>query len=233
MKNFLKIRVAIGVAMGMGIVAANAAPATQATTMYLEGNLGGAYIKDVDTNTYSGVSNGVTFTNLRGTLDYNEPTYGGIEFGFRNVADPSIRIGFSANTLKAKFQSATISGSISDGTTTYTGPVSVSNADLVGIGVDFDNRINLYSFNAYYDFSTNTVWTPFLGIGLGWADIENAKDNEFMYSLHAGITYDINPRVYVGARLGWYHIEGPTDRLGVSFENLKATTFGFTLGYRF
>jgi opacity protein-like surface antigen len=233
MKKSFSLGAAAGLVIGLGIVGANNAHAAPPTTMYLEGNLGRTYIKDVDTNTYSGATNGLTFTDLRGTLDYNEPTYWGLEFGFNNLAQAPIRLGLSVNTLKTKFQSATISGSVTDGTTTYTGPVSVSRGDLAGIGLDLDNRINLYSFNGYYDFPTGTPWKPYLGLGIGWADIKNAKDEEFMYSLHAGVNYDINPRVYIGARIGWYHIEGPTDKTGVDFDNVKATTVGATLGYRF
>jgi opacity protein-like surface antigen len=234
MKKSFSLGAATGLMLGLGIVGINSAQAAPpSTTMYIEGTLGRATIQDVDTNTYSGTSDGITFTDLRGTLDYNEPTYWGLEFGAYNLIDAPVRLGISINTLRAKFQSATISGSLSDGTTTYTGPISLTRSDLTDIGLDLDSRINLYSLNGYYDFPTGSAWRPYLGFGIGWADIKSAQDEEFMYSLHAGVNYDINPRVYIGARVGWYHIEGPTDKTGIRFDSVKTTTVGATLGYRF
>jgi opacity protein-like surface antigen len=87
--------------------------------------------------------------------------------------------------------------------------------------------------NAYYDFKNDSKFTPFVGFGLGVADIKNAKDNEFTYSLNAGAKYNIDKNVYVGAKAAYTNINGPADQLGLKYQNIEIYTANVALGYEF
>jgi len=199
---------------------------------YIEGNFGKTNISNVDTETYSGSISGYTW-NAKANIEYNSPATYGFEIGANKPGGLPLRTSFAFNTMKGKFQKAAVTGTISDAVDTYSSSEPITRADTAALGLNFDNRINLYSINAYYDFDTKSALRPYLGIGLGLADIENVEDTEFFYSLHAGLNYDITKTVYVGARVGWYRISGPTDKVGIAYEDVKATNFSITLGYRF
>ncbi|MDR1207488.1 MAG: outer membrane beta-barrel protein [Rickettsiales bacterium] len=49
---------------------------------------------------------------------------------------------------------------------------------------DYEIKTSAYFFNAYYDFDTGTAWTPYVGIGAGWAKIDLESD----YSVFWGST---------------------------------------------
>jgi opacity protein-like surface antigen len=213
------------------VISSNAALAAE-PQFYIEGNVGQADIGSVKTSRYTGSVNGYTW-DASASIDYNKPTYWGFEIGANKPGDLPLRLGFAYTTMKAKFRQASLTGSVSDGNTTYSGSVPMTRADLGDLGLDFDNRINIYNINAYYDFDTKSAVRPYIGFGLGFADIENAEDNEFTYSLHAGLNYDISKSTYIGARVGWYRISGPTDKLGIAYDDITTTTYGVTVGYRY
>jgi opacity protein-like surface antigen len=213
------------------VISSNAALAAE-PQFYIEGNVGQADIGSVKTSRYTGSVNGYTW-DASASIDYNKPTYWGFEIGANKPGDLPLRLGFAYTTMKAKFRQASLTGSVSDGNTTYSGSVPITRADLGDLGLDFDNRINIYNINAYYDFDTKSAVRPYIGFGLGFADIENAEDNEFTYSLHAGLNYDISKSTYIGARVGWYRISGPTDKLGIAYDDITTTTYGVTVGYRY
>ena len=207
--------------------------AAQAATPYVEGQLGFANLDNVDTNSYSGTSGSVTVTGLRANLDYDSSATYGAEFGFKDVIDPGLRIAVSISTMKFDLNSAQINGVITNGSTTYTGPVTVTAANLASVGANFDNRVNLYMLNAYYDFKTSTDFTPFVGFGIGLADIKNAKDTEFAYSVNAGAKYNIDKNVYVGAKGAYTRVNGPTDQLGIKFQDIAVYSANVSIGYEF
>lgn len=222
-----RVLIASAVATAMSNAAVAAEP-----PYYIEANVGQTNISNVKTERYSGSINSYTW-DASANIDYNKPTYWGFEIGANKPGDLPLRLGFAYTTMKAKFRQATLSGSISDGINTYSGSIPITRADLADLGLDFDNRINIYSVNAYYDFDTKSALRPYVGFGVGLADIQHAEDNEFVYSLHAGLNYDISKSTYLGARVGWYRISGPTDKLGVAYESVKATTYGINVGYRY
>ena len=135
--------------------------------------------------------------------------------------------------MKFDLNSAQINGVITNGSTTYTGPVTVTAANLASVGANFDNRVNLYMLNAYYDFKTSTDFTPFVGFGIGLADIKNAKDTEFAYSVNAGAKYNIDKNVYVGAKGAYTRVNGPTDQLGIKFQDIAVYSANVSIGYEF
>jgi opacity protein-like surface antigen len=215
------------------VVAMSVAISAQAATAYIEGQVGYAGPNNVDTNTYSGTSGGITATNLKGTLDYKSDYMVGAEFGFKDVLVPNFRVGVSYSTVKFDLNKAVISGSVTNGTNTITGPITASAADFASVGVNLDNRINLYMLNAYYDFKNSTDFTPFVGIGIGFADISHAKDNEFAYSINAGGKYYVDKNFYLGIKAAYTRINGPTDELGVKYDDISATSGHILAGYDF
>jgi opacity protein-like surface antigen len=198
---------------------------------YIEAQLGYSNLSKVNTNTYSGTADGVTATNLMGKLNYDSSATFGAEYGLNDVIVDNLRVGISFSTMKFDLKNAVISGSLTDGVTTYTGPVTLSAADFASVGVSLDNRVYLYMANAYYDFKNKSPFTPFVGFGLGVADIKNADGNEFAYSLHAGAKYNINKDVYIGAKATYTNISGPTDQLGIKFNNIDAYSANLALGF--
>jgi opacity protein-like surface antigen len=87
--------------------------------------------------------------------------------------------------------------------------------------------------NAYYDFKNDSQFTPFVGFGLGVADIKNATDNEFAYTVNAGAKYNIDKNVYIGVKAAYTNINGPSDELGLKYQNLEIFTANVALGFEF
>jgi opacity protein-like surface antigen len=229
-----KFRQALGgltIASAMAL-AGNAAHANE-PSFYVEGSLGQASVSDVKTESYSGTTEGLIITNLQATVDYDSPTYLGFEIGVLKPISLPIRVGFGFTSFKLKLDSATITGSVGDGDTSTTFTGTATRSRVLGAGLDFDNRVKIYSLNAYYDFETNSAFKPYIGVGLGMTDIENAKDNEFTSSVHLGLNYDIDKNVYLGAKYSRYFVSGPQDGLGIKYKDVDAQAFGLTVGYRF
>jgi opacity protein-like surface antigen len=215
------------------LAALSASVTAQAATPYVEGQLGIANATNTSTKSYSGTSGNVTATNLSATLDFDSSATYGFEFGYKDVIVPNLRLGASFNTMKFDLASAQINGQLTAGGQTYTGPVNLSRSQVNGSGLNFDNRVNLYMLNAYYDFKSDSQFTPFLGLGLGVADIKNAKDGEFAVSLSAGAKYNVDKNVYVSGKAAYTHVNGPTDLLGIKYDALEVYSANAAIGYEF
>ena len=217
--------------LGVSILAISTS--AQAASPYIEGQAGITMINDVETDTYSGSSGGVTWTNVKGEIDYDNAFTLGAEIGVSDFGVNNLRLGVGAKRLEAKLSSVELSGTATDGTTTLTGPGKFSRDDVNSIGADLDNTIALYSVNAYYDFDVHEKFTPFVGVGIGFADIENAKDLELAGALSIGAQYDFTEKFYAGLRGDYHMIAGPSDELGLDYESIHAFTASATIGYRF
>ena len=203
-----------------------------AKEFYIEGSLGHYDIDDVDTTRASGTASGITFTNLGGALEYDADTTLGFEFGVK--FNDKVRIGFSYVDASLDFEGATISGSATDGTTTISGSARVTPADASALGLTFSNDAEIMMIKAYYDFNTfSNGLTPFVGFGIGQADIDNATDDETIMSLTAGARYSINEKAYVGAKVSFMEIDGPDDGLGIQYEDIELTSFEVVVGTSF
>ncbi len=205
----------------------------QAATPYIEGQIGYANTDKVNTHSYSGTDGSITITNLMGRLNYDSSASFGAEIGMKDILVPNLRIGASFTTMKFDFKNAVISGSITDGVDTISGSLPISAADFATVGVSFDTRVNLYMANAYYDFKNDSQFTPFVGFGVGVADVKNAIDNEFAYSVNAGAKYNIDKNVYVGAKATYTNINGPTDQFEIPYKNIDLYTINVALGFEF
>jgi opacity protein-like surface antigen len=203
-----------------------------AATPYIEGALGYAKARDVDTDPYSYTSGGNTVSETY-KLDYDSSAMFGAEFGFKDVLVPNLRIGVAIATMKFDLNSAQLTKTINNGITTTTTTENLTGDRLVANGLHFDSRINLYMLNAYYDFKNTTAFTPFVGFGIGVADIRQAKDQKFAYTLDAGAKYHIDKNIYLAAKAAYTRIDGPTDRIGIRYHDLDLYTANILVGYEF
>lgn len=215
-------------AISSGALAADLKP-------YIEGQLGWSNLDDVKTKTYSASFDGGTASgNIK--TEYDSSISGGIELGIKNVAIENLRLGASYQTMKFDMEkvtgTATFAGTgqnyINNGT--YTGDITT---DIRSAGISLDNRVNLYMVNAYYDIKNSSAFTPFVGFGIGMADVKNAKDNEFAWSASVGGKYNITPNVYLGLKASYVGVNGITDKLGIKYEDHDAYSGQALLGYEF
>ena len=200
---------------------------------YIEGQVNYTQVDDVDTKTYSGSAGGLTFSNLKASNEYESDTGLGFEVGAKNVSDSNLRIGLSYSESKIELKKTTGSGTVTDGSTTVDFAVSATKAELASVGLSFDNDVKSYSLNAYYDLNTNGNFTPYVGVGLGQVDIQNAKDKELSKSLYLGGRHSVNDQMYVGVKGAYTMIDGPSDSLGISYEDITQKTVSLIVGYNF
>jgi opacity protein-like surface antigen len=200
-----------------------------AATPYIEGQVIFTEVDDVDTNTYTDTVAGSAVVGKL-TNKYDTDTGYGFEVGAIGLFDnQNLRLGISYGKTKIKLKSTTASGTI-DG---VAGSLSITPAEWAAVGVNFDNDIKAYSLNGYYDFAKTDKLTPFIGLGVGQVDIQNAKDKEFSTSLYLGARYSVNDNVYLGGKVNYTMINGPEDKLGIQYDDI--TQYGLTLsvGYLF
>ena len=200
---------------------------------YIEGQVNYNQVDDVDTKTYSGTAGGLTFSNLKASNEYDSDIGLGFEVGAKNVSNSNLRIGLSYNESKIEFKKTTGSGTVTDGTTTVNFSVSATKAELASIGLSFDNDIKSYSLNAYYDLETNGTFTPYVGVGLGQVDIENANDKELSKSLYLGGRHSIDDKMYVGIKGAYTMIDGPSDKIGLTYDDITQKSLSVIVGYNF
>jgi opacity protein-like surface antigen len=213
-------------AISTGALAADLKP-------YIEGQLGFASLDDVDTKPYSGTVGGGTAT-ASAKIEFDNSVSGGFEIGASNVGIENLRIGASYNRMNFDMEKVTgsitaagISG-VTDGT--YTGDIT---STVRSTGVSLDNSVNLYMANAYYDIKNSSAFTPFVGVGMGMADIQNAKDNEFAWSASVGGKYNIDKNMYLGLKGSYISVNGITDKIGLEYKDMDAYSAHALLGYQF
>lgn len=206
---------------------------------YIEGQL--IYINpdDVDGSYSESASlSGLTLTgNLKGELEYDSEVDGGFEIGFK--LQDNHRFGFSYSQPDFEFKKMDLTASISltDGITTITESASgeVTRAELASLGVEnlLDNEVKLYMLNYYYDFNAQESFRPFIGAGLGLADIDNAKDKEITYGIYAGAKYYFVENAYLGAKYTFSTINGPTDKNNIQYDDIDSHAGSLLIGFEF
>ena len=202
--------------------------AAQAAGGYIEGQVGYGYIDDVDTKTYSSIETG----SVKASLDYDPDVAFGLEIGIRDFESQNVfRLGLAWNRLKADLDKASVK--ISGGT--VIGPVSgkASSSELKAAGLDFDNDVDVYTVNAYYDFPVKMAFKPYLGLGVGVADIDNAKDTERAIIGIIGGRYEISDGVNLGIKYQYIDVDNFKDDLGIKYDGASAQMISATLGMDF
>jgi len=200
---------------------------------YIEAQLGYAKAKDVDTENFTGTVGGGTAT-LSAKGEFDNSFAGGIELGVGNIGASNFRLGASYTRMDFDIEKVTgtlttvgVSG-VADGT--YTADITQTVRDA---GISLDNRVNLYMANAYYDFKNASSFTPFIGLGMGMADVQNAKDNEFAYQGSIGGKFEIDKNMYLGLKGAYTKVNGITDELDIKYKDMDAYSGHVLLGVNF
>jgi len=204
-----------------------------AVTPYVEGQLTYINIDDVDSKSLSGSVSGITYTGAKVEHDYDNDLAFGFEIGAKDFGIKGIRLGLSYTRAKFDLDSSEVTGSITDGTTTINAGLNIKSSEFKSVGLDFDNSAKLYMANLYYDFDLNEKLKPFVGVGAGWADIENIDGNEFAASVSAGAKYYFDKQVYLGGKASYTNVNSPKDDLGLKYDDIELYSATVMLGYEF
>ena len=200
--------------------------------LYIEGQLGRSSLKDADIKPFSGSIDDKTIDQATAKIEYDHSVSGGFEIGANNVGIENLRIGASYNRMKFDMDKVTgsISGTSGGGSLDLTGDITEV---VKGLNVALDNSVNLYMANAYYDIKNASAFTPFVGLGMGMANIQNAKDNEFAWSASVGGKYNIDKNMYLGLKGSYTSVNGITDKIGLEYKDMDAYSAHALLGYQF
>jgi len=227
--GFLNFHLTKSTVAAAALLITSTASASLASDFYIEGQLGSVDVKDVSTPAYSGTASGLTFSNFKAGISYDSDTFLGVELGY-NVA-PNTRVGLSYSSFSLNWNAITGSGTVSDGTTTVNLSTTLNRGTLDNDGL-LDNSVKLMMANAYYDIPLDGAINPFVGVGLGKADISNAG-SETALSFSIGANYDVGESNYFGVKYTRYSVNGPTDGLGLKYDDIKADAVNISYGYRF
>ncbi|MDB5407248.1 MAG: porin family protein [Rhodospirillales bacterium] len=117
----------------------------------------------------------------------------------------------------------------------------------VGSAAVTGGDVDLYTFtaNAYYDFTNSSIYTPYLGGGLGLAHQElssgsaagvsftSGSSNNFMWQLEAGVSIAISPSLSVVPAYRYARISDGGTSGGVTSDDSEGNIFKIGLRYKF
>jgi opacity protein-like surface antigen len=199
---------------------------------YIEGQLGWSNLNDVDTKATNLPISDAATASATAKIKYDNSVSGGFEIGANHVGIENLRIGVSFNRMK--FDMEKVKGSLALSTSSASLETTGDITEAVrSLGVDLDNSVKLYMANAYYDIKNASAFTPFIGFGVGMADIKNAKDNEFAWSASVGGKYNIDKNMYLGLKGSYTSVNGITDKIGLEYKDMDAYSAHALLGYQF
>jgi len=101
---------------------------------------------------------------------------------------------------------------------------------------DLKKNIDLFMLNAYYDFKNSTPFTPYIGAGIGLANIKDTKAVQFAYSAIIGAKYNINQNFYFGAKATYTVVNAPTSDIygvDIKLEDINFLRADVVIGYEF
>lgn len=112
---------------------------------------------------------------------------------------------------------------------------------IQGISTDPGGEMTSLSllFNSYFDFSNQSPWTPYIGLGIGLANVSvdgltfpGVQDNTsavFAYQFSAGIGFDISENVVLDLSYRYYAAQDAA----INDADFPYATNSFSLGVRF
>lgn len=215
------------------------ATSVQANSFYVSGSYGIADIDDIDsdgtftsdfvTGTVTGVNPPLTIpagNAVTWDTDLDRGDSYSLAFGMRfdnfrvelEYAASSTDIDSHENVVAAGLAlgaldaGVLISGNVGD--------LGVTVADLVAAG-EGEVEVQSWFINGYYDFRNDTNWVPFVGVGIGNAEIDvsyepsnvailDDDDSVFAYQLMAGVAYQFNDQFAITASLRYRDYEEAT-----------------------
>ena len=199
---------------------------------YVEGQISRVMIDDVDANT--SIQGGGFNAAIALVGEYEDATAFGAEVGLAGIGGTGFRVGLGYTTFDAELEAVNVSAAVSfNGTVLFAGAGRVTAEQLENAGADIGEEVRAYSINSYYDLDLGSSFKPYLGVGVGKADIENVKDNEIMLSGYAGVNYLISNGLYAGLRASIHNIEGFEDEAGIIYDDVRVYAVGAVLGYSF
>jgi opacity protein-like surface antigen len=207
--------------------------AQHVTGYYIEGALGYSAGPEAQTDIFSGAVANLTFTSAGLLANYDNDVSYGVEVGLTTRS--SFRFGLGVTNLEFDINSLSGTGTVDTGTNVFDlSRVTVSREELGPGGAgELRTVATLYSVNSYYDFDSAGGAIPFVGGGLGFADIEDTRSNAFTASFYAGVTVPLRSGFYVGGRLSHHHVDGPTGHSGISYDDFGVTGLSLLVGLRF
>ena len=200
---------------------------------FIEGELGLFNKSDVATEAVNGEILGVTFANAALNIDYRSELNMGLEIGYQEDFG-QLRWSLSYNTANFEWTSLRGSGLVSTAGDTYDlTQVSVPRAVLNDV-ISFDNKTSVALFNGYYNFAPWSSFDPYFGLGIGVAKMSNANNLELATAVTLGVNYYLPlSQTYVGVKYRSFLIKGPSDTLGLVYDDISANSISAVLGYKF
>jgi len=63
--------------------------------------------------------------------------------------------------------------------------------------------------NGYFDLTTESEWTPYIGAGAGYAKYEAGSfdDYDFIWQVSAGVSYELNENTFLDFRYRYYNVD--------------------------
>ena len=202
--------------------------------LFGEIGIGAVSIDHVSSKTYTGSYGSSTFASGKLTNTYDDALTTNFEFGSVVSREHGIRVSLSHLSFDAELSSAAVSGSITAGGTTYSGSTSITRADVAATGLNFDNEVKLLSLMTYKDFhlqSPNVV--PFLGFGVGRADVSNAIDKVTAFTYTLGTNVDLGNNFYISIKWSLVQAGGIKDKADIEYEDLSFNEIRSSIGLRF
>ena len=213
MKKLSVVLVALAIGLGVGGTA-GAAP-------YVSLNMGTVWVNDAD-YIYSEPYLGDPNYRDEGELSFDTGFVLNAAFGYAydNGFRTELEYGFRANDLDR-----------ADGTDYY-----FDNPDDYSESLGGDVTTNSFMANVFYDFAPSSPVSPFIGGGIGFANIEGDidfqpdidDDNVFAYQLGAGLAFALNPKMKIDLQYRFFATEDP-DFYGLEAEYL---THNLMIGLR-
>lgn len=100
-----------------------------------------------------------------------------------------------------------------------------------------------YMLNGYYDISTGTIVKPYVGAGLGLADIKvkyqdvedlvSISKTKFAWNLNAGVGFEVAENITVDVGYRYLKVEDVKKNFGDSSTKIKTRANEFSVGVRF
>lgn len=169
--------------------------------------------------------NTATGGGFSGTAQLDNGIFAGAALGFRY--SPHLRAEAEFAYAHSRFNKLTVAG--------------VGSANVAGGDVD------LYTFtaNGYYDFTTGTIYTPYLGGGLGLVHTETGagsvagvtfgggSSNDFVWQLEAGVSVAVANNLSIVPAYRYRHIDNGGMLSGIKTDDSEGHIFKVGLRYSF
>ncbi len=161
---------------------------------------------------YLGANFGVVLLDDSDVTDSTMPFDMGMEFSFDPGWTIGAAVGYQINNFRVE------------------GEISYEQCDVdqtTALGVSFDSTGDVtgtaFMLNGYYDFKNESAFIPYVGAGLGYANVEindynipgsgvadySADDSVFAYQFGVGIGYAINEKVTLDLKYRYFATDDP------------------------